>query len=201
MTTKKLLLTALTGLGLALPSPAVMIDLDGFGAALNGWRKNRTASYTINDNPYLTYQPTITPNPANGIFLSTRVDHNPRFGKKTTSYIELDYSADGTLLSAKIKVMAGALRLNTGAIERPALKAPPAEGEVGEVDPEPWLDPTTRMVNELFTALDAEFAKLSKRDQDEKKDVFNRVFGKDYQTADLAAALRHNLNLLIGHTR
>ena len=57
------------------------------------------------------------------------------------------------------------------------------------------------MVMELFTALDTEFAKLSKHDQDGKKDVFSRVFGKSYQTADLSTALRHNVNLLLGHTR
>jgi len=199
MTTKKFLITALTGLSFLLPAAAVTVDVDSLGNALNGWRKNRTASYSINSHPYLTYKPTVTPNPAGGIFVSTRVEHNPRFGKKMTSYIDLNYSAEGTLLTAQIKVMAGDLRLNTGAIARPALAPAPVEGQPA-VDAEPWLNPTTQMVNELFAALDTEFAKLSKRDQDEKKDVFNRIFGKGYQTADLSSALRHNLNLLLGYT-
>ncbi len=201
MTIKQFLTTALGSLSLLCSAQAVTIDLEAFGADLNGWRKDRTASYTIHKHPYLTYRPTMTPNSAGGVFISTRVDHKPPLGKKMTSYIELNYADDGTLLTAQIKVMAGALRLNTGAISRPALAPTTGEGGAPAPDPEPWLDPTTRMVNELFTALDAEFAKLSKRDQDEKKDVFSRVFGKGHQTADLSAALRHNLNLLIGHTR
>lgn len=200
MTIKQFLITALGSLSLLCSGQAVTVDIDAFGAALNGWRKDRTASYTIHKHPYLTHKPTITPNQAGGVFISTRVDHNPRLGKKMTSYIELNYADDGTLLTAQIKVMAGALRLNTGAISRPALAPATGDGGAPAPDAEPWLNPTTRMVTDLFTALDAEFAKLSKRDQDEKKDVFSRVFGKGYQTADLSAALRHNLNLLIGHT-
>lgn len=198
---KKLLISALGSLALFLPTQAVIVDIDSFGAALNGWRKNRTAFYSIDNHSYLTYKPTITPNPAGGIFVSTRVDHKARMGKKMTSYIELNFSSEGTLLTAQIRVMAGDLRLDTGSIARPPLAPPPAEGELPAVDTEPWLNPTTRMVNQLFTALDGEFAKLSKRDQDEKKDIFSRVFGKGYQTADLSSALRHNLNLLLGYTK
>lgn len=200
MTTKKFLLSALTGFSLLLPAKAVTVDIASFGAALHGWRDNRTASYSIDNHAYLTHIPTVTPNPSGGIFVSTRVEYNPRFGKKMTSYIELNYSADGALLSAQIKIMAGDLRLNTGLVSRPALQAPPAEGEASPLDLEPWHSPTTRMINELFTSLDGEFAKLTKRDQDEKKDVFSRVFGKGYQSADLSAALRHNVNLLLGYT-
>lgn len=199
--TKKTLISALAGFSLALPASAVTVDIDSFGASLNGWRKNRTAYYTINSNPYLTYKPTITPNAAGGIFISTRVEHKPRFGKTTTCYIELNYSGEGTLLSAQIKVMAGELLMDTGAIAQPPLAAAPAEGEAPPVNPEPWLNPTTRMVNQLFTALDAEFTKTAKLAQGEKKDVFSRVFGKGTQRADLSAALRHNVNLLLGYTR
>ena len=201
MTTKNFLMTALTGLSLFVPASAVTVDIDSLGAALNGWRKNRTASYSIDNHSYLTHKPTVTPNAGGGIFVSTRVEHKPRFGKKLTSYIELNYSADGALQSAQIRVMSGDMRLNSGLISRPALKAPPAVGEAPELDLEPWHSPTTKMVNDLFTSLDTEFAKLSKRDQEGKKDVFSRVFGKGYQSADLAAALRHNTNLLLGYTR
>ena len=57
------------------------------------------------------------------------------------------------------------------------------------------------MVNDLFKALDTEFGKLAKKEQEGKKDVFSRVFGSGYQTADLSSALRHNLNLLLRYTR
>ena len=198
---KKFILTALAGLSLVMPSAAVKVDTDSLGTALNGWRKNRTAYYSINNHAYLTHKPTVTPNPAGGIFVSTRVEHKARFGKKLTSYIELNFSASGSLQSAQIRVMSGDLRLNSGLISRPALKAPPAEGEAETPDLEPWHTYKTKMVADLFTALDTEFAKLSKRDQEEKKDVFSRVFGKGYQTADLSAALRHNANLLLRYTR
>ncbi|MDA7868811.1 hypothetical protein N9B28_03290, partial [bacterium] len=92
MTTKNFLMTALTGLSLFVPASAVTVDTDSLGAALNGWRKNRTASYSIDNHSYLTHKPTVTPNAGGGIFVSTRVEHKPRFGKKLTSYIELNYS-------------------------------------------------------------------------------------------------------------
>ena len=201
MITKNVLTTALTGLFLLTSASAVTVDTASLGTALNGWRKNRTASYSINNHPYVTHKPTVTQNPGGGIFVSTRVEYKPRFGKKMTSYIELNYTAEGSLSSLQIRVMSGGMRLNTGLVSRPALKAPPAEGGNAELDLEPWLSPTARMVNELFTALDSEFVKQAKRDQGEKKDVFSRVFGKGYQSADLTAALRHNTNLLLGYIR
>ncbi|MGC6458108.1 MAG: hypothetical protein ACON4R_07035 [Akkermansiaceae bacterium] len=201
MTEKKFLITALGSLFLLLPAQAVTVDVDSFGAALNGWRKNRTASYKIDEHPYLTFKPTITPNASGGVFVSTRVEHKKTFGKKTTAYIELNYDSESTLLTVQIKVMANGLRLNSGAIARPPLAPAPSAGAPAAGDAEPWLSPTARMINQLFTALDGEFTKLAKAKQEEKKDVFSRVFGKGYDGADLATALRHNLNLLIGNIR
>lgn len=201
MITRKSLLTACTGFALLFPAGAVTVDTDSLGQSLHGWRKNRTASYSIDNHSYLTHKPTVTPSPGGGIFVSTRVEHAPRFGKKTTSYIELSYSSAGTLLTTQIKIMAGDLRLNTGLISRPALEAAPAEGEAPSTDAEPWNTPTKTMVNDLFKALDTEFAKLTKKDQEGKKDVFSRVFGAGKKTAGLSAALRHNLNLLLRYTR
>ena len=57
------------------------------------------------------------------------------------------------------------------------------------------------LIQDLFKSLDTEFAKVTKMDLEGKKDVFNRVFGKGYQSADLAAAIRHNLNLVMRCTR
>ena len=142
-----------------------------------------------------------TGSPQGGVFVSTRVEHKKTFGKKTTAYIELDYDSESTLLTVQIKVMANGLRLNSGAIARPPLAPAPSAGAPAAGDAEPWLSPTARMINQLFTALDGEFTKLAKAKQEEKKDVFSRVFGKGYDGADLATALRHNLNLLIGNIR
>ena len=200
MITKNLFVTVIAGLSFLLPASAVTIDTQAYGESLNGWRKNRTAFYSIDNHSYLTHKPTVSPSPDGGIFVSTRIEHAPRFGKKTTSYLELSYSAAGTLLTIQIKIMAGDLRLNTGLISRPALIATPAEGEVPAVAL-PWTTPTKTMVDNLFKALDTEFAKLSKKEQEGKKDVFSRVFGTGSKSADLSAALRHNLNLLLRHTR
>ena len=173
-TTKKLLLSTFTGLALLLPASAATFDSAAFGQSLNGWRKNRTASYNIDNHSYLTHKPTVTPSPGGGIFISTRIEHRAAFGKKTTSYIELSYSGEGTLITAQIRIMA---------------------------DAEPWNTPTKVLIQDLFKSLDTEFAKAAKLDLEGKKDVFSRVFGKGYQSADLAAALRHNLNLVMGCTR
>jgi hypothetical protein len=200
MITKKLLITAFTGLSLFLPLSAVTVDTDTFGEALNGWRKNRTASYSIDNHNYLTHKPTVTPNPGGGIFVSTRIEHNPKFGKKTTSYIELSYSSAGTLLTAQIRMMAGDLGLNTSLISRPVLTSKPLEGEEAVTSAEPWTSPEGSMVIALFKSLDAEFASLTKKREEGKKDVFSRVFGRGYQSADLSAAIRHNLNLLLKYT-
>ena len=198
--TKKLLLTTFAGLAFLLPASAVTFDTDTFGQSLNGWLKDRTASYSIDHHSYLTYKPTVTPSPGGGIFISTRVEHRPTLGKKTTSYIELSYASDGTLISAQIRVMAGDKQLNTGLITRQALAPAPVEGEVPAANAEPWNTPTKVLIQDLFKSLDTEFAKVAKQDLEGKKDVFSRVFGKGYQSADLAAALRHNLNLMIGST-
>lgn len=200
MITKNLFVTVIAGLSFLLPASAVTIDTQAYGESLNGWRKNRTAFYSIDNHSYLTHQPTVSPSPDGGIFVSTCIEHAPRFGKKTTSYLELSYNSAGTLLTIQIKIMAGDLRLNTGLISRPALIATPAEGEVPAVAL-PWTTPTKTMVNSLFKALDTEFAKLSKKEEEGKKDVFSRVFGTGSKSVGLSAALRHNLNLLLRHTR
>ena len=199
--TKTLLLTTFAGLAVLLPASAVTFDADTFGQSLNGWRKNRTASYSIDNHGYLTHKPTVTPSPGGGIFISTRVEHRPALGKKTTSYIELSYGTEGTLITAQIRIMAGDKQVNTGLITRQALAPAPVEGEVPPVNAEPWNTPPKVLIQDLFKSLDTEFAKVAKQDLEGKKDVFSRVFGKGYQSADLAAALRHNLNLVMRYTQ
>ena len=199
--TKKLFLSSIAALAMVVPASAVVFDVDTFGQSLNGWRKNRTASYSIDNHSYLTHKPTVSPSPAGGIFVSTRVEHRPTLGKKTTSYIELSYSSEGTLITAQIRIMAGDKQINTGLISRPALAPAPVEGQPLVANPEPWNNATRILIQDLFKSLDSEFAKVAKQDLEGKKDVFSRVFGKGYQSADLSAALRHNLNLMIISTR
>lgn len=197
---KQLFLSALTGWSLSMPAVAVKFDTLGFGGTLNGWRKNRTAPYCIDHHSSLTYKPTITPNPGGGIFISTRIGHRPTLSKQTTSYLELSYSSEGTLVTAQTRIMAGDNPINTGLLMRPALAPVAAEGEPAPTNPEPWNTGTKVLIRNLFKSLDTEFAKVAKQDLEGKKDVFSRVFGTGYQTADLAAALRHNLNLIMRFT-
>lgn len=193
---KTTLLSFSTLLALSMALPAVGFDEESFGQSLNGWQKNRTASYSIDQHSYLTHRPTLTPTPGGGLFTSTRVDHVTKLGKKTTSYLELNFSADGTLTTAQIRIMAGQHQLTTGLITRPPLAAP-----ADEANPEPWVTPTHAMINDLFKALDTEFVRFSKQEGEGKRDLFSRLFGAGYQTADLSAALRHNLNLLLRFTQ
>ncbi len=197
---KTLIVSAFTSIVLLLPTSAVQFDVESFGQSLNGWRKNRTASYTIDNHAYRTHRPTISPAPGGGIFVSTRVEHAPRIGKLTTSYIELVFSPTGILLTGQLRVVVKDQQITTGMITRPPLPTK-GEGEAPVVDPTPWNTPTTQLVNDLFKGLDTELGKLAKSDLAGKRDLVSRLFTKDYGSADLAGALRHNLNLMLKYTQ
>lgn len=197
---KTTLILAFTSIILLWPASAVQMDIQSFGQSLNGWKKNRTAVYSIDNHAYRTHRPTITPTPGGGVFVSTRVEYTPRIGKMTTSYIELTFSSGGTLLTGQLRVVVKGLQVTTGLISRPD-EAVRGEGEVPTADSTPWNTPTNRLVNDMFKALDTELVKLSKSDLAGKKDLFSRLFSKDYGSADLAGALRHNLNLILRYTR
>ena len=79
-----------------------------------------------------------------GYELAGRVDHCPRAGKPTSSYIELAFSPQGHLLSGQIRVKVGNKSLNTGQVFRAPDKPSPAEGEEAE-NLEPWKTPTTQV--------------------------------------------------------
>ncbi|MDB4538032.1 hypothetical protein N9230_05415 [Akkermansiaceae bacterium] len=197
---KTLVVSALTLIALLLPTSAVQFDAEAFGQSMNGWRKNRTASYSIDNHAYRTHRPTVSPTPGGGIFLSTRVEHAPRIGKLTTSYIELTFSPAGILLTGQLRVVVKGQQITTGLISRPA-EAVRAEGEAPVADPTPWNTPTTQLVNDLFKALDSELGKLAKSDLAGRRDLLSRLFTRGYGIADLAGALRHNLNLVLRCTR
>ncbi|MDA0766631.1 MAG: hypothetical protein O3A92_07395 [Verrucomicrobia bacterium] len=194
---KTILTIVACSLSLSLSASAVSFDAEAFGSALNGWRKNRTASYSVDNHSYRTHRPTVTQTHGGGMFVSARVDHCPRGGKATSSYIELVFSGEGHLLSGQIRIKVGEKSLNTGQVVRAPEKPAPTEGEA-EQDLEPWKTPTMQVVMDLFSALDSELGKLEKDDTKGKRDVFGRIFGQDFGSADLAAALRHNVNLMLG---
>ncbi len=202
-TMKKLLLTLLASASFAGPAAAVYFDTNAFGQSLNGWKKNRTALYSIDNNTYRTHVPTLSPTPGGGMFVSTRVDHRPRMGKLISSYLELTFSPQGHLITGQIRLSLDGKRITTGQIERePNAVEPPADSEAPIIpNAEPWKTPEGTLVASLFKAYDAEMNKLSKTEGAGKQDIFARMFGKSFDHTDLAAALRHNLNFVLKNVR
>lgn len=88
-----------------LPAVAeVVVDVDGFGEGLGGWkaRKGQAAEYQISDAAYRTYRPEISPSPDGGIYVSVRIDHRRGFlASDDHASLELSFAADGTLVSAQ----------------------------------------------------------------------------------------------------
>jgi hypothetical protein len=197
---KRLVAGTLCALGMTLATSAVEFDINAFGDSLNGWRKDRAAHYTMDNHSYATHVPTVSRTHGGGLFISTRIECKARAGKAAVSHLELAFSPEGHLISGQVRVTVNGKRLNTGQVTRApqSAPAPPAEDGTVPADPEPWKTATTQIVMDLFSALDTEFAKLEKADTEGKKDVFGRLFGKGFDSADLAAALRHNMNLMLG---
>lgn len=172
------------------------INLEGLGQSLNGWKKNRTATYTIDNRTYRTHVPTVTPNLDGGVFLSTRIEHLGGFKPDAVCYLELTFTPQGSVGSSQIRITMNGQKLNTGQVLRE--RAPESEeGEVGSAD---WRSAHMKMVLDLFAKLDTEFAKMEEKEKGGKRDLWGRFNGSELDTADLSAALRHNLNLLLAHT-
>lgn len=180
-----------------LSAGASSIDTESFGASLNGWKKNRTASYSINNSGYRTHQPTVTETTDGGMFVSTRIDRGRCFGSKgATCFLELTFSPAGTLTVGQIRINAEGMQLNTGAVARRVETATEGEEAISLVSP------TESLVQELFTRLDSELAKLDKaEDKGGRRDILGRLSNSDESTANYSAALRHNLNLLLANVR
>ena len=82
----------------------VVVDVDGFGEGLGGWkaRKGQAAEYQISDAAYRTYRPEVSPSPDGGIYVSVRIDHRRGFfASDDHASLELSFAADGTLVSAQ----------------------------------------------------------------------------------------------------
>lgn len=174
---------------------AVTFNNDGFGGQLNGWHKNRTATYSFTDARYRTHMPTITATPSGGMFLTTQVDLLGGGKKGAVTYLSLTFSRSGVLESAQIRGTRGGKEIDTGMIRRPEAPAAPMAAEGEAAAPAKPFHATDELINELFNRLDAE---LNKKDakEGERRDLFSRLSGGSRQ-ADLAAGLRHNINLIL----
>jgi hypothetical protein len=191
----------LTALALSSSALAVSFDTEGFGARLNGWKKNRTAVYSFTDAKYRTHSPTITFSPSGTLFLSTQVDLMALAGKGAICQINLTVSSAGVLEGAQIKATVGGKSLDTGLIRRQEnpVAAAPAEGAAAA--PARRVSPTDEMISELFVHFDTEMKKFTDGKETFRSDLFSRMSGNNVKSADLSAGLRHNINLMLEHVR
>tara|TARA_A100001037_G_scaffold306864_1_gene357682 strand:- start:23960 stop:24577 length:618 start_codon:yes stop_codon:yes gene_type:complete len=183
-----------------LPSPATTLNVEAFGKALHGWKKDRTASYTINNNRYRTHRPTATRTQGGGLFISTRIEEGGRLSSGAVCVLELTFSPEGHPIAAQIRATMKGKRLDTGLVTRKAAAPLPTEGEGTAEAGAGWQTPTNTLVMDLFTRFDAELRKLDgKEGGRQRRDIFGRVTGSANKRTDVPAAIRHNLNLLLGH--
>ena len=195
---KHQIITILATLTLGSSAFAASFDTEGFGASLNGWKKNRTASYSFTDAKYRTHIPTITYSPSGTMFLSTQIDMLAAAGKGAICQIELTISPSGLLEGVQIKGNVGNKAIDTGLVRRPEAPTPapaPAEG-AAVAAPRP-VNATDEMIAELFVSFDTEMKKFTEAKGSIRSDLFSRLSGNNVKTADLAAGLRHNLNLML----
>lgn len=200
---KSHIISSLASLVLASSALAASFDTEGFGSRLNGWQKNRTASYSFTDAKYRTHVPTITYSPSGTMFLSTQVDLLAVAGKGAICQIGLTFSSSGSLEGAQIKGSINNKALDTGLIRRaespvPAAAPAPAEGTVAVSLPRP-VNATDEMITELFARFDAEMKKVTEAKETMRADLFSRIAGNNVKSADLSAGLRHNVNLMLQH--
>ncbi|WP_411845498.1 hypothetical protein AAFN60_17735 [Roseibacillus persicicus] len=191
-------LVAITlALGLAGLSSAfgLGIDVEGLGHNLNGWQKNRTATYTIDSQTYRTHVPTVTQNLDGGIFVSMRVEHISAVRADAIGYIELTFTPSGYVGASQIRLTMNGKEYDTGQVLREEERVV-TEAEVGSMD---WRTTHMKMVLNLFSKLDAEFAKAEGKEEKSKGDLWGRFKGSKLSESDVSAALRHNLNLLLAN--
>ncbi len=190
----------LLALALITPAFAVGFDTEGFGQRLNGWKKNRTAVYDFTDASYRTHMPTITETTDGGIYISTQVDLIAFGDAGAISHIDMTFSRGGTLLSAQLRSTIGRKTIDTGLVRRPEEPVPPVAVE-GQPAPKAMpFNAAEELIIELFNRYDAEMRKVSEGKDAEKRDLFSRLGGsKNAKSANLAAGLRHNCNLMLLH--
>jgi len=187
----------LLALALITPALAVGFDTEGFGQRLNGWKKDRTTVYDFTDATYRTYQPTITGTPDGGMYISTQVDLVAFGGQGAISHIDMTFTSGGTLLSAQLKTTIGRKIIDTGLVRRPEAPVAPLAIEGQPAPVVPRFDATEELIIDLFNRYDMEMKKITEGKDAEKRDLFSRFSNKNSKSANLAAGLRHNVNLML----
>jgi hypothetical protein len=173
------------------------INVPALGQNLNGWSEKRTAEYTIDSQTYRTHVPTVTRNIDGGMFVSMRVEHLSVFRPDAIAYIELTMTPSGYVGSSQIRLAMNGKRYDTGQVLREEEPVETVESaKIGSTD---WRSAHMKMVLSLFSRLDSEFAKVGKGENEGKRDLWGRLNGSKLEQADLSAALRHNLNILLVH--
>jgi len=180
---------------------AVSFDTEGFGQSLNGWSKKRTATYDFTDAKYRTHIPTLTGTPSGGLFLSTQVDLLAAGDQRSTCHINLTFSSTGTLESAQIRGTVGNKAVDTGLIRRPEAPEAPIAAEGAPAPVRRPFHATDELIAELFSVFDAEVKKVVDAKDKDRTDLFSRLSSGGSKRADLSAGLRHNINMLLQHTR
>lgn len=195
----KSILLALT---MITPAFAVEFDIEAFGNYFNGWNaRTNTVTYAFTDAKYKTHSPTITGTPSGGLYVSTQVDLLAFGGQGATSHIDMTLDSRGNLVSAQIRSSLGRKIIDTGLVTRAEELVAPAPIEGQPAQKPPVFNPTEELINELFNRFDAEMRKVSEGKEGEKRDLFSRFGNKNAKTANLAAGLRHNVNLMLASTR
>ena len=189
--------TLLLALALITPALAVGFDTEGFGQRLNGWKKNGTAVYDFTDAQYRTHRPTITETPGGGMYISTQVDLLVFGGQGAISHIDMTFSSGGTLLSAQLRTTISRKIIDTGLVRRPEAPVPPVAIEGQPAPVVAPFDATGELIVDLFSRYDVEMRKISEGKDAEKRDLFSRFSNKNAKSANLAAGLRHNVNLML----
>ncbi len=189
----------LLALALLTPAFAVQFDTDGFGQQLNGWKKDRTTLYDFTDATYRTYMPTITATPGGGMYVSTQVDLVAFGGQGAISHIDMSFDSGGTLLSAQLRTTIKRKVIDTGLVRRPEAPAAPVAVEGQPAPVAAPFDATGELIIDLFNRYDLEMRKITEGKDAEKRDLFSRFSSADAKSANLAAGLRHNVNLMLLH--
>lgn len=192
--------TILLALALITPAFAIGFDSEGFGHRLNGWKKNGTTEYEFTDASYRTYMPTISETAGGGMYISTQVDLILFGSKGAVSHIDMAFDSAGVLQSAQLRSTLGGKTIDTGLVRRPEAPAPPIAVEGQPAPIVVVFNGTEELIMELFNRYDMEMRKVSEDKDGEKRDLFSRLSGsKSAKTANLAAGLRHNCNLMLLH--
>lgn len=182
---------------------ATTIDIREVGSKLNakGWSKKSTATYTIDHVAYRTYKPVLTKSPDGSVFASMRVDALPYGRSKTVCYLQMTVSRAGYVVGIQGKVRFNGVTYDSGLVSRPALTPRPAEGEKPAQNLTPWNGPISQMTSEMFSRLDTKIQEADKNNKDKGRDLWARLSGTNASRINIAAAMRHNLNILAGSIR